>query len=118
MSQWVVREGLEYEIQMDDVEFQERYEDAFAKMGETEKTLQKTGKLSELTRGYCKMFYTLFDDIFGKGAGEKIFEGKLNTSLCDEVYESFIDTCSADVRRINATRQKMVSKFKPKKGKR
>lgn len=118
MSQWVVREGLEYEIQMDDVEFQERYEDAFAKMGETEKTLQKAGKLSEITRGYCEMFYTLFDDIFGKGAGKEIFEGKLNTSLCDEVYESFIDTCSEDVRKINAARQKMVSKFKPKKGKR
>lgn len=117
MSLWKVREGLEFDIQMDDVEFQERYEDAFEKMGETEKVLQKTGKLSEISRGYCEMFYNLFDDIFGAGSGEKIFDGRKNTTLCDEIYDSFIEHCSSEAKRINAARQKIVNKYTPKKGK-
>ena len=39
------------------------------KMAKTEKELQKAGKASEITRGYCDMFYALFDDIFGAGTG-------------------------------------------------
>lgn len=113
MSQWKVREDLVLDIEMDDVEFQERYEKAFNSLGEKEKALQKEGKVSEISRGYCKMFYELFDDIFGKGTGEKIFEGKMNTTLCEKMYDSFIEHVSNEVKRINAERSKRLNKYKP-----
>lgn len=113
MSQWKVREDLTLEIAMDDVEFQEKYEKAFNSLGEKEKKLQKAGKVSEISRAYCKMFYELFDDIFGSGTGDNIFEGKMNTTLCEKVYDSFIEHAAADVKRINAERSKRLSKYKP-----
>lgn len=116
MSQWKVREDLEFEVQMDDADFQEKYETAFNNMGEAEKNLQKVGRLSDITKGYCEMFYNLFDDIFGAGSGETIFQGRKNASLCNEVYDSFISHCSAEAKRILAANQKMVNKYKPKKG--
>lgn len=98
---------------MDDVEFQEKYEKAFNALGQKEKELQKIGKVSEISKSYCKMFFELFDDIFGKGTGEKIFEGKMNTTLCEKVYDSFIEHAAAEVKRINAERSKRLNKYKP-----
>lgn len=114
MGQWKVND-LEFEVQFDDAEFQEKYEQAFEVLDKKEKELQKEGRLSAITKGYCKMFYELFDDIFGEGSGTKIFGGKINTTLCEEVYDSFISFCSDEVKRINAARMKRVNKYKPKR---
>lgn len=113
MSQWKVREDLSLEVHMDDVEFQERYENAFEKLGQKEKELQKVGKVSEISKGYCQMFYELFDDLFGTGTGEKIFEGKMNTTLCEKTYDSFIEHVSNEVKKINVERSKRLNKYKP-----
>lgn len=113
MSQWKIREDLILEICMDDVEFQEKYENAFEKLGQKEKALQKVGKVSEISKAYCKMFYELFDDIFGPGVGNKIFEGKQNVTLCESMYDSFIEHASEEVRRINEERSKRLAKYKP-----
>ena len=116
MSQWKIND-LEFEVLLDDADFVERYESAFSKLEEKEKCLQKTGKASDIVRGYCKMFYELFDDIFGKGTGDKLFKGRMSASLCEEVYESFIEHCSNEAKRIAARKQKMLNKYKPKRGK-
>ena len=63
------------------------------------------------------MFWNLFDNIFGEGASEKIFEGKMNTTLCESVYDSFMECCEKDAKRIAESRQRIVNKYKPKKGK-
>ena len=65
MSLWEYND-VELDVDMEDVEFQEKYEKAFAKMADSEEKLQKTGTMSGFTRGYCQMFYDLFDDIFGE----------------------------------------------------
>lgn len=117
MSQWKVSDELELEVLMDDVDFQERYEKAFMKMGEAEKELQKAGSLSEISGAYCEMFHNLFDDIFGEGTAYTIFEGKRNVTMCNEVYDSFIAHCSGESKRILAETQKLASKYRPKKGK-
>lgn len=116
MSQWKIND-LEFEVLLDDADFVERYESAFSKLEEKEKCLQKTGKASDIVRGYCKMFYELFDDIFGKGTGDKLFKGRMSASLCEEVYESFIEHCSNEAKRIAMRKQEMLNKYKPKRGK-
>ena len=114
MSLWKCN-NVELEVDMEDVEFQEKYEKAFLNMEKTETELQKIGNLSQITKSYCQMFYTLFDDIFGSGTGEKLFGGKYNARLVDEVYDSFISHCRKEVEAANKRRANTVKKYKVNK---
>ena len=58
MSYWKYND-VELDVDMADAEFQEKYENAFEKMEESEKTIKKDGKISEITRAYCSL-YTKF----------------------------------------------------------
>lgn len=111
MSQWKYNEVV-LEVDMEDVDFQEKYENAFARMGTTEKELQKVGSLSGITREYCQMFYQLFDDVFGPGTGEKLFNGKYNIRLVDEAFDSFLNHCKKEVDAANKRRISTVKKYK------
>ena len=111
MSLWKFND-VELDVDMGDADFQEKYEDAVTKMGETEKELQKVGKLSEITRSYCDMFYKFFDNVFGPKTGERLFEGKHNTQLCETAYFSFIDHCAKEVEAINKRKAANFKKYK------
>ena len=114
MSLWKWN-NVELEIDMEDVEFQERYENAFQHLEEKEKKLVKTGKLSEISKSYCKMFWDLFDELFGEGTAQRLFEGKMNTGLCNKCYDSFISYCQKQVNEINKKRSSRFAKYKVKK---
>lgn len=111
MSLWKWND-VELEVDMEDADFQEKYENAFEKMGVTEKELQKIGSMSQITRNYCRMFYQLFDDIFGEGTGEKLFKGKYNARQVDEAYLSFIDHCKREVDEANKRKATRFKKYK------
>ena len=114
MSLWKYN-NVELEVDMEDADFQEKYENAFLKMEQTEVELAKVGNLSQITKNYCQMFYQLFDDIFGSGTGEKLFGGKYNARLVDEVYDSFINHCKKEVEAANKRRANTVKKYKVNK---
>lgn len=103
---------VELEIDLEDVDFQERYEKAFEVMQEEEQKVKKIGKLSEMTRSYCNMFYHLFDAIFGEGTGNKLLGGKLNSRIVDDCYESFLNHCKQEVISTNKNRTSRCQKFK------
>ena len=110
--------NVELDIDMDDYEFQKKYEDAFEKLGESEKELQKVGKSSEITKGYCEMMRQLFDDIFGEGTSKKLFGEKYNIRVTNEVYEEFIRICSEQARASRQQMHSLVNKYKPQDRKR
>lgn len=110
MSQWKYN-NVELEIDMEDVGFQERYENAFNIMEEEEKKIKKDGKVSEITKAYCNLFWNLFDNIFGSGTADKLFEGKVNSRLCDECYDSFLSFCKAQVVQVGKKRAQRLSKY-------
>lgn len=122
MSQYVLHGiddvEVEAEIDMADYDFQVKYEKAFEQMQEEEKALQKTGKNSEITKGYCEMFNHLLDNILGEGISEKLFGGKYNTLTTDRVYGEFLEICSTQVKSNNAERTKIVSKYRPNRAQR
>lgn len=103
---------VELEIDLEDVEFQERYENAFEIMQEEEKNVKKIGKLSEMTRSYCDMFYHLFDHIFGEGTGERLLGSKRNSRKTDDCYESFLAVCKQEITAANKNRASRFQKFK------
>lgn len=103
---------VELEIDMEDVEFQERYEKAFEVMAEEEKEVKKIGKFSEMTRAYCNMFYHMFDTVFGEGTGDKLLKGKMNSRIVDDCYESFLTHCKQEVIAANKHRASRFQKFR------
>ncbi|WP_302695099.1 DUF6673 family protein [Blautia argi] len=114
MSLWKWND-VELEVDFEDADFQEKYEKAFDKLEGIEKELQKTGKLSEITKKYCEMFWMLYDDIFGEGTAEALFHGKKNSRVCEECYDSFIAFCTEQVKEINKKRNSRFAKYKVKK---
>lgn len=114
MSLWKWNE-VELEVDLNDVEFQEKYESAFEKMEEKEKELQKVGKTSEISRAYCGMFYSLFDNIFKDGTGKRLLGEKMNVAVCEDCYDSFIDFCHKQAVEISKKRAKTLGKYIPKK---
>nr|DAG81550.1 MAG TPA: tail assembly chaperone [Caudoviricetes sp.] len=117
MSQWKWND-VELEIDMDDVEFLERYEKVFESIEPREKNLEKVGKISEITREYCLLFYDIFDGIFGEGTSEKLFDGKMNLRVCEECYDSFISVCEKEINAVNKRRNSVVSKYTPNRAQR
>lgn len=122
MSQYILHGinavEVEVEIDMADYDFQVKFEAAFEKMVEEEKALQKAGKNSEITKGYCEMFNHLFDNILGKGISEQLFAGKYNALITDRVYDEFLGICSAQVKSNTAERDKIVNKYRPNRAQR
>lgn len=90
MSQKWEYNGVTLEVDLQDADFAASYEKAFARLEESEKEMQKVGMNSEMIRGYCNLFYQLFDDIYGDGTGERLFSGKKNARMCDEAYRNFL----------------------------
>lgn len=113
MSLWKWND-VELEIDMEDVDFQKKYETAFDEMAEAEKKLQHAGSISGFSSAYCDMYFNLFDGIFGEGTSNKLFKGKRNIGKVEECYDSFIQICAKDVTEINKRRNKRIAKYKPK----
>lgn len=112
MSLWKWND-VELEIDMEDYDFLQKYENAFDSMGKKEKELQKVGKQAVIIKEYCEMFYRLFDDIFGPGTGDKLFDGKKNARICEECYEDFLAECNKSAVEANKRRNAIAKKFKP-----
>ncbi len=117
MSLWKWND-VELEVDMEDYDFLQRYEKAFDVMGAQEEKLQKIGAQSEIVKEYCEMFYRLFDNIFGEGTGDKLFDGKKNVRLCEKCYTDFISECQKGVMEANKRKNAMMNKFKPNRAQR
>ncbi|MGN1165073.1 MAG: DUF6673 family protein [Lachnospiraceae bacterium] len=113
MSQWKWND-IELEVDMEDVDFQEKVEKAYEIMEVEEQNLQKIGKTSEITKAYCNMFYSFFDNVFGEGTGVKLLSEKKNLRAVDECYDSFFAIMKSDVENANKKRFARVKKYKVK----
>lgn len=113
MSQKWEYNGVTLEVDLQDADFAEKYERAFKQLGEEEKIVPRTGELANTIREYCKMFFNLFDNIYGSGTSGKLFGGKINCGMVDEAYAIFIDAANKDVKESNAKRNSFTSKYAP-----
>lgn len=111
MGQWKWND-VSLEVDFADVEFQKKYEAAFEKVEGREKELMKVGRISEISEGYCEMFFMLFDDIFGTGTSEKLFGGKKNIMAVNECYDSFLAFARNEVDKINKAQAAISARVK------
>lgn len=115
MSQkiWSIN-GVELELDMGDLDAQERYENALELYNEEQKQISGDVKLSEFTRSACSLFKRLFDRIFGDGTSEKIFSGvPVNFLKYVEIYDKFIEFVSQQINENNAYITKKLAKYRP-----
>ena len=113
MSQKWSYNNIEFEVDLQDADFAEKYEKAFERMGQDEKKLQKAGNNSELIRGYCGLRHRLLDDNDGAGTANKLFEGKVNAGMCDLAYAAFMTACMRCNEEAVQRRGQLMSRFSP-----
>lgn len=92
--------GYTFEYDLADADDSEKYENAIEIMGKEEKTIPKTGKLSEIYRAQCGMIKRFFDNCLEEGAGEKICGEKDNVSNCYNAYTVFLDFVASQRDRV------------------
>lgn len=87
MSLWKFGD-FEAEVDFTDADFLDRLHEAKEILRVEAAKVPKVGKWSDIIRAQCKCYYNFFDNLFWKGAGERIFEGKNSIALCVEAAES------------------------------
>lgn len=96
--------GAEFSVDFNDADFFEKYWDACEQLGKSEEELKNNKSERGFMRKYCDMFYAFFDNLFGKGAGDKIYQGRHNVAECEKIYMQFIGFCDAEVKKFNEDR--------------
>lgn len=112
MSQNMWKYGdCELELDLADAECMERYWDACDNLGKKENDLKNQPADRDFMRKYCSMFHSFFDDVFGAGTSEKLFNGKYNSRACEEAYDNFLTFAAEQVKEINASRFNRVQRL-------
>lgn len=104
--------GVELELDLQDVAVIERYEAAFAAMAQAEQSIPKAGAGSEILRAYCLLFVDLFNTLFGlDDAADRLFGGRLSATLCEDAYTSLLDFVRAQKDQAAGRRNAIVQKY-------
>lgn len=100
--------GKEYELDLFDVDIAENFDRAFLEFSEkaTAEGKKEYKSLSEGMKIGCDIIFDFFDNAFGKGTAENIFDGKRNYKLCLNTYKE----CSA---QYNKFIEEMPKELKP-----
>ena len=106
--------GKEFEFDIADVDCMERFEKARNNLLERSENAKAGSTGAENLRIACKIVYDFFDKVLYEGAGEKIFDGKLNFRICLEVCNKFIEECLNELDTLN----KKYSKYSPNRAQR
>lgn len=114
---WKVN-GLELELDLQDLEATQKYERAFEIMSEEEKLMPKDGKTSEQLRAYYQLFVNLYDNLFGEGLGKQIIGDRVNVRICNDIYDSFLAFVKSQRVEMVGTVDKWKTKYSPNRAQR
>lgn len=108
------------ELKMDilDADFSERVEIEMEKVVEESKRSDsrfKQGgiKRSQYLKQQCKIIFDFFDNIWGKGTHEKIFEERLNLKECVHAFERFVNAYKEENEKEAKEMQELTAKYSP-----
>jgi len=103
--------GKSFELDVFEEETAQKYTDAFKTLADEEKNIKYTGNLVEQVRSYCQVFYNLFDNIFGEGAGIEILGEKRSVTVCNETYDSFLNFVSEQKKAVANFGTEVTAKY-------
>lgn len=113
--------NFETEIDTADCDFMERFEAKSLQLEEKTKKVNQKGLHSEVIRQMCALAFSYFDDLFGEGTAQLLFNDKNNMRLCDAAMfalaeavkkdkKAYNDEVSAKLTRLAGTNQKKRKK--------
>ena len=86
--------GVELEVNFLDADFMEKLENCCKKVNdqaEKSKTELKDLTFAQQIKAECKIIKDFFDDLFGEGTSEKIFQGKNDLMLCLSAFQELVE---------------------------
>lgn len=84
-----------------DLAFMERFEQKTLQLDEDVKQLPAEGASSVYIRSMYALYTAYFDALFGEGAAQKMFGGRVNLRLCDDAMFALADAIRADQAAYN-----------------
>lgn len=103
--------GSVFEFDLADLDCAENYETALANLQKREKSRTKDGSMSDRIREYDAMFRSLFDDLFGKGAGDAVLGESKNTNNCDAAFDNFLEFVIKQQEANDRAVSSLISKY-------
>ena len=104
--------GVELEVNFLDADFMEKIENCCRKVSEQaekSKTELKNLTLSQQIKAECKIIKDFFDELFGEGTSEKIFQGKNDLMLCLSAFQDLIEAKAKMQQEMNS----LFAKYSP-----
>ena len=94
--------GVELDFDFADADDLEKYEKALPKTQEDLSNIKwNEQKASVSVRQFCDVIFNFFDEIFGNGASEKMFNGKRNYQKCLNAFKEIMNTKKAQDTEID-----------------
>lgn len=84
--------GKHFKFDFGDLECANRYDAACREMKRRSETVPEFESRQDLIRYYCESFFAFYDDIFGAGTADQIFNGRYNMDPGDRamVHELYL----------------------------
>lgn len=112
MSHFVYND-IELTVDLADADFVDAVSAAFEEATAAEKDLPKVGTAGEKIRATCAMFKDFFDNIYGEGTADKLFDGKSNLNACRDAFKDFLVACVTDSEASAQADQGIMDIIKP-----
>lgn len=113
--------GMKLPFDCDDLDTMKKYKEALIRLDTNAKKINQSDRIAYI-ESYCNVYFMFYDEVFGEGTANKIFNGKVNMRLCDDVYEEFLRFIGKGVVAAEQVRKNRINKYlgivnKPKKKK-
>ncbi len=116
LTVWSVN-GQKLELDITDADTLERYENSIDQLKTAVPERASLPSMAAYVRAYCKAHRDLYDALFGKGTGEKIFaDVPDNVRRYNAVYASFLAFVAKQAGAANAEMAAIQQKYLPKGG--
>lgn len=86
--------GSEFDFDIRDTADAEKLEEAIDVLDADEKSIPKTGKISEIGKAQCIMLRKFLDNVLEPGAGVKLCGEKMNLAAHYDAYHAFLEYCN------------------------
>lgn len=101
MSQTWRYNDIDLEIDLADADDMERYMAACTHFDENNAALQREKTDASFIRKQADVYYVYFDELFGEGTAEKMFNGKKNVRICLQAMNEFFEFAAEQVAENN-----------------
>ena len=94
--------GVSLELNVLDADVLESYEKALATMQEQSQQDFSAPSYSESIRMQCRIVHQFFDDVFGEGTSENVFQGKSDLRACLRAASAVVEEANRQFSELNS----------------